>query len=117
MPKGTAKDVATIWWQIVDDNDGELARFDHRIFKDIRDGATVTYIDADGDGIAEKVQPAAAITRYIERVAPAETLDEEQETQLLLTILTELHEAREEAGSERQKRLRRLRATLDRYEI
>ena len=116
MPQGTAKDVGTIWWQIVDNGDGELARFDHRKFDKIRNGATVTFTDDDGDGIAENVQPAAAIARYLARVAPAGALDDEKEEQVLLTIMVELHKAHAEAGAERQKRLRRLRATLNRFD-
>lgn len=116
MPEGTARDVGTDWWNITDDSGTRRARFDHRQFPNIRNGARVTYTDADGDGRAENVQPAAAVERYVARNAQAGALSAARETQLRETIMDELRAAATETGALRQNRLRRLRAAVDKFE-
>ena len=117
MPQGTANNIGTNWWEIVDGSGNQAARFDHQLFPNIRDGATVTYVDADGDGIAENVQPAAAVTRYMARATQTAPLDDEIQAQILDGIMIELAAAANEPADGRQKRLRRLQAKRDRLDV
>lgn len=119
MPQGIAHDIGTNWWEILNGAGAQAARFDHDLpqNKNIRNRASVTYIDADGDGIAEVVQPAASVARYMERAAQAGLLSEEQRSQAFDKIIAELNEAAVEESVERQKRLRRLRSAIDRLDL
>jgi hypothetical protein len=116
MPEGTARDVGTIFWNIVADGGATRARFDHRQFPNIRNGARVTYTDANGDGIAENVQPAAAVARLVARNAQAGALNPAGQTRLREFIMKELGATTSETGAVRQNRLRRLRAAVDKFE-
>ena len=113
MPQGIANDDGTPWWEINDVGGAQLARFDHRLFPNIRNGAAVTYIDADGDGVAESVQPATTVTRYMDRASATGPLSEVIEARVFETIMAELAAASGETAENRQRRLRRLRAVLD----
>ncbi len=113
MPQGLAIDLGTHWWRIADDGGKELARFDHRMFEDIRNGAAVTYFDANGDGIAENVQPTRAVARYLARANRAGVCDAAIEGHILHTIMAALHSATGDQPTDRRKRLRRLRARID----
>jgi hypothetical protein len=115
MPQGTARASDPIWWTILDEGGTELASFDHRLFNTIQNGATVTFTDADGDGIAENVQPAATVTRYIARATQGGALNDDQQAQVLYTIMTALQTASGATGAERQQHLRRLRMALDTF--
>lgn len=115
MPQGTARASDPIFWTILADGGAVLASFDHRLFNTIQNGATVTFTDADGDGIAENVQPAATVTRYIARAAQSGPLDDDQQAEVLETIMTALKTASGATGAERQKHLRRLRSAIDNF--
>ncbi|WP_156420456.1 MULTISPECIES: hypothetical protein [unclassified Sphingopyxis] len=117
MPEGTAKDLGTPWWSIRDDAGNPVARFDHRLFPRIRNGARVSFTGPDTNGVATNVQPAAMVARYTLRLADEATLSDDRKLQLLETVMRELQVAGNEAGEQRQKRLRRLRTAIDRYEF
>lgn len=116
MPVGTATNLGTRWWAIQDDAGNAVARFDHNLFPHILNGARVSFTDVDGDGIAENVQPATAVNRYMARISKLDDLGEPQKDALFDTIMAELLAARTEVGRDRQARLRRLRASVDRLQ-
>lgn len=122
MPEGVAKgpqdiaeDLADLFWDIVSDAGNRLAVFDHRLAKNVRNGARVTFDGPDGNGIAANVQPVGSVRRYTDRIP--EALDEQLRARLLELITRELFEGAAELGAVRANRLRRLRSRLDRRDF
>ncbi len=114
MPEGTANDIGPRFWEILSDSGNQMARFDHGRFSDIRNGARVRFSDVDANGIAQNVQPASAVARYVARNAQAGAPGSAARTRLHGLIMDALGAAATEKGSVRQNRLRRLRAAIDR---
>ena len=114
-PQDAAEDIADLFWDIVDDAGNRLAVFDHRLFKNIRNGSRVTFEGPDQNGMATNVQPVGSVRRYTTRVP--EALDGQLQARLLELIVKELSEGAAETGAIRAKRLRRLRSRLDRRDF
>ncbi len=101
-------------WEVVDGGGQQLVKFDHS-GSTILDGTPVEYVDADGDGWAEEVRPAAAFLRYVARAgldpaAPSETVDALHEL-----VARSLFDLRDAIGDDRDRALRHLRVKIDRF--
>lgn len=116
MPEGTARNVGTDFWSIVDDTGSSVARFYRSPTSAIRDGARVTYTRIDANGIAHNVQPVAAVARLMSRNPQLEALAPSRRDELYDIVMDGLAAAAGETGAVRQRRLRRLRSTVDRFE-
>ena len=114
IQSGTARDVGTKFWEILDGTQTVMTKFNHNRFPHILNGVDVYFMDLDLDPrFCENVQGVMDVDGFISMATPAAGLETDAEEVLRRYIMAALLHALSLKGNARTKYLAQLRVKMN----